>query len=102
MCHMIHSCSDIFQVDELPMFEFVLTNNHNISAKFYGLTGLLKSITVGSNEVRTDLDFVSYGARPGKVSSGAYLFMPDKEASSIVGSEGRPRVTIVKGPLVSI
>ncbi len=88
----------MFQTKQFPTDDFILTTSRNISAKFSGHTGLLKTLTVGSNEVRMDLDFVSYGTSSGKEKSGAYLFMPDKEASSIVE---KPHVTIVLGPLVS-
>ena len=49
-----------------------------------------------------DLDFVSYGTRANiKERSGAYLFLPDREASSIVTSQGKPKISLVAGPLVS-
>ena len=73
-----------------------------MEAKFSGKTGLLKSITQGSNSLAVQVDFVSYGTvQRGKDKSGAYLFLPGGEASSLVGSWSSPRVVIVAGPLVS-
>ena len=77
-------------------------NDHGLKAKFSGSTGLLKSISVGSTELTVDLDFVSYGTVSSKEKSGAYLFLPDGEARTIVGSRSYPPITITVGPLVSI
>lgn len=71
-----------------------------MSAKFSGETGLLKAVTVGSSEVLMDLDFVSYSTRTGRDKSGAYLFLPDKEASSILSYRNKPKIITVAGPLV--
>lgn len=71
-----------------------------MSAKFSGQTGLLKAVTVGSSEVQVDLDFVSYGTRSGKEKSGAYLFLPDGAATSIVSHKYKPKIVTVAGPLV--
>ena len=71
-----------------------------MTARFSGQTGLLKSMSLGSSQVELNLDFVSYGTRKSKEKSGAYLFLPDGEASSIVLSNGKPSVLIVIGPLV--
>lgn len=95
-------CSDIFKTKKFPNNDFILNTNHNISAKFSGETGLLKSVSIGSTEVVLDLDFVSYGTRSGKDKSGAYLFLPDKEASSIISSRKKNKIITIAGPLVSI
>lgn len=87
---------------QFPGDDFVLSTSVNLSAKFSGQTGLLKTVTVGSSEVVVDLDFVSYGTTSKRDKSGAYLFMPDKEASSIVSSKGKPKITTIAGPLVSV
>ena len=73
-----------------------------MSATFSGNTGLLKAVSLGPSEVTIDLDFVSYGTRTGKDKSGAYLFLPDRSASTIVSTRYRPRITIVAGHLVSV
>ena len=44
------------------------------------------------------MDLVSYGTRAGKVHSGAYLFLPDGEARSLL--TGQTRVAMTTGPLV--
>ena len=80
----------------------ILVNDHGLKAKFSGSTGLLKSISVGSTEPTVDLDFVSYGTVSSKEKSGAYLFLPDGEARTIIGSRSYPPITITVGPLVSI
>ena len=46
-----------------------------------------------------EADLVMYGAATGKTRSGAYLFLPDREASSIVPHQ-RPTVGVVSGHLV--
>lgn len=92
----------MFHTKQFPGQDFILSTKHNLSAKFSGETGLLKAVTVGSSEVTVDLDFVSYGTRSGKDKSGAYLFLPDREASSIVSSRRKPFVITIAGPLVSV
>lgn len=98
-CFVFHS--GIFETVQFPSNDFKLSTNVNISAKFSGKTGLLKAVAMGSNEVALDLEFVQYGARPGKERSGAYLFLPDSEATSILSSKEKRKVTVVVGPLVS-
>ena len=93
--------SKVFHTQEFPGQDFILNTKHNLSVKFSGETGLLKAITVGSSEVILNLDFVSYGTRSGRDKSGAYLFLPDKEASSIVSAKRKPYVITIAGPLVS-
>lgn len=58
-------------------------------------------MSVGSSEVSVDLDFVSYGTRSGKEKSGAYLFLPDKDAATIISLRYKPKIVIIAGPLVS-
>ena len=57
-------------------------------------------MTIGPTEVDVNLDFVSYGTRSGKDKSGAYLFLPDREASSIVSDRKQYKVVTIAGPLV--
>lgn len=56
-----------------------------LEVKFSGTTGLLRSVVVGASEVEVGVDFVTYGTRSGKEKSGAYLFLPDGEAKSVLG-----------------
>jgi alpha-mannosidase II len=91
--------SSVFHTKEFPSGDFVLHARNNLSAKFSGDTGLLKAVTVGSNEVTLDLEFVSYGTRSGRDKSGAYLFLPNGDASSI--SKKKLKVITIAGPLVS-
>ena len=93
-------CSDVFKIKKFSNNDFILSTNHNISAKFSGGTGLLKTVSVGSTEVILDLDFVSYGTKSGKDKSGAYLFLPDKEASSIISDRKQYKIVTIAGPLV--
>jgi alpha-mannosidase II len=86
----------VFDTKELSSGDFVLHTRNNLSAKFSGETGLLKAVTLGSSEVTLDLEFVSYGTRD---KSGAYLFLPDGDASTI--SDKKLKVITIAGPLVS-
>lgn len=90
----------MFKAKKFPSNDFILSTNHNMSAKFSGGSGLLKTVTIGSTEVDVNLDFVSYGTRSGKEKSGAYLFLPDKEASSIVSDRTQYKIITIIGPLV--
>ena len=93
--------SKSFHTEKYPSDDFILVNDHGLKAKFSGSTGLLKSLCVGSTELTVDLDFVSYGTVTSKEKSGAYLFLPDGEAKTILGSWSNPPITITVGPLVS-
>ena len=90
-----------FHTEKYPSDDFILTNDHGLNAKFSGTTGLLKSISVGTTQLNVNLEFVSYGTLNAKEKSGAYLFLPDGEAKSIVSSWSNPPITIIVGPLVS-
>ena len=94
--------SKSFHTEKYPSDDFILVNDHGLKAKFSGSTGLLKSISVGSTELTVDLDFVSYGTVTTKEKSGAYLFLPDGEAKTIISSRSYPPITITVGPLVTI
>ena len=58
-----------------------LENSH-IMASVSAATGVLWEMSLKDSGVvvKTDLQFVQYGVRPGKERSGAYLFLPDGEA----------------------
>ncbi|XP_064388295.1 alpha-mannosidase 2x-like [Halichondria panicea] len=90
--------SDVFKTEEVVSAADFVLSSHSISAKFSGTNGLLKSITTGSSEVRTEVEFVVYGTTSGKDKSGAYLFMPGGKASGV--SAGKSPVSVVIGPLL--
>ena len=48
------------------------------------------------------MDMVSYGTQKGKNRSGAYLFLPDGDAHSLLTPDTRPHITVTTGPLVSL
>ncbi|KAJ9599827.1 hypothetical protein L9F63_009867, partial [Diploptera punctata] len=89
---------DDIEVMEEPK-EFAIHNDH-LSAAFSEL-GLLKAVTLKDSGVTVPLhmDFVRYHARPGSERSGAYLFLPDREAETVVGDSVPVRV--LEGPLFS-
>uniref|UniRef100_A0A8C1GQI3 mannosyl-oligosaccharide 1,3-1,6-alpha-mannosidase n=1 Tax=Cyprinus carpio TaxID=7962 RepID=A0A8C1GQI3_CYPCA len=49
-------------------------------------------------EVRVQIQFLTYGTRPSKDKSGAYLFLPDGNAKPYLQREA-PAVRVVEGPL---
>ncbi|KAL0155856.1 hypothetical protein M9458_050119, partial [Cirrhinus mrigala] len=49
-------------------------------------------------EVRVQIQFLTYGTRPSKDKSGAYLFLPDGNAKPYSQREA-PIVRVVEGPL---
>lgn len=82
-----------------PSKDFVLATAQ-LQATFSGSTGLLQSVVKGKDGVNVKVDFVTYGARKGRDRSGAYLFLPDREAQSMLSSWSKPSITITVGPLV--
>nr|BAA09510.1 alpha mannosidase II isozyme [Homo sapiens] len=62
--------------------DFALSNRY-MQVWFSGLTGLLKSIrrVDEEHEQQVDMQVLVYGTRTSKDKSGAYLFLPDGEAS---------------------
>ncbi|XP_077866530.1 alpha-mannosidase 2-like, partial [Saccoglossus kowalevskii] len=74
--------------------------NAFLTAKFSGNNGLLQSLTTKSDGKTTSLsvDFVMYGTRMSKDKSGAYLFLPDGQAKSII-SDVKPIVRVIRGRL---
>lgn len=69
---------------------------------FSGSTGLLESIRLKDEpqEVKVQMQFVTYGTRPSKDKSGAYLFLPDGKAKPY-HQRDPPVVRVVEGPLFS-
>ncbi|XP_026883528.2 alpha-mannosidase 2x isoform X2 [Electrophorus electricus] len=67
---------------------------------FSGTTGLLESVRRkdDAQEVRVQMQFFTYGTRPSKDKSGAYLFIPDGNAKPYMQKD-QPIVRVVEGPL---
>uniref|UniRef100_A0AAY4BFA8 Alpha-mannosidase n=1 Tax=Denticeps clupeoides TaxID=299321 RepID=A0AAY4BFA8_9TELE len=69
---------------------------------FSGTTGLLETIRRKDDPqvMRVQFQFVTYGTRPSKDKSGAYLFLPDGKAKPY-RQKDQPVVRVVEGPLFS-
>ena len=95
--------SSPFSVEESPTEDFTLTTDH-LRATFSATTGLLRSLGSAADTPGEDaavaVDFLSYGTRGGRERSGAYLFLPDGEARSVVEGRPRPAVSVTAGPLL--
>lgn len=72
--------------------------NSEVTASFSNL-GLLKAIKLGSKTYPMHLDFAKYGARQSSERSGAYLFLPDREAVDL--NIENTIVRIIEGPIIS-
>lgn len=72
--------------------------NSEVTASFNNL-GLLKAIKIGSKTYPVHLDFAKYGARQSSERSGAYLFLPDREAVSI--DIENTIIRVIEGPIMS-
>uniref|UniRef100_A0A8C2ELW1 Alpha-mannosidase n=1 Tax=Cyprinus carpio TaxID=7962 RepID=A0A8C2ELW1_CYPCA len=83
-------------VDAQPLY----IQSQSLSLGFSGTTGLLESIRRKDDpqEVRVQIQFLTYGTRPSKDKSGAYLFLPDGNAKPYSQREA-PIVRVVEGPL---
>ncbi|KAJ1529787.1 hypothetical protein ONE63_006533 [Megalurothrips usitatus] len=97
----VRSVNDIFKSAKLESDsrEFKITSN-KISATFNSF-GLLKAVTnhPSGQTSPIHLDFAKYGARLGSERSGAYLFLPDKEAQVL--TLDKPLIKVVEGPVYS-
>ncbi|XP_062403410.1 alpha-mannosidase 2x [Sardina pilchardus] len=84
--------------DAQPFF----IHSQGFTLGFSGTTGLLETIRrkEESQEIRMQFQFVTYGTRPSKDKSGAYLFLPDGRAKPYAQREA-PVVRVVEGPLFS-
>jgi alpha-mannosidase II len=72
-----------------------------MTAVFSSHTGLLLSIArPGAEAVGVAMDIVMYGSRQGKHRSGAYLFLPDGAAGSLLTPDTRLRIAVTTGPVV--
>ena len=87
-------------MEQYPLDDFTLKTDY-VEARFSGYTGLMKSLVIGQTELNVKVDFITYGTRSSKDKSGAYLFLPDGDAKTIVAEWKKPPVTITVGPLVS-
>ncbi|KAK4312845.1 hypothetical protein Pmani_015762 [Petrolisthes manimaculis] len=65
----------------------------------FSSAGLLQSITTQDHTLPVSLQFVKYGVMNHHETSGAYLFLPDKEAVPV--TPGGSGVVVVRGPLLS-
>jgi len=76
--------STVFTLDRKTASEdnAIKLENSRIVASVSAATGVLQQMSLKDSGVvvKTDLQFVRYGTRPGKERSGAYLFLPDGEA----------------------
>lgn len=85
-------------IDVSPTSSEFTLHNTLVTATFSNL-GLLKAIKVGTNTIPVHLDFAKYGARHTAERSGAYLFLPDGEASEIKSEN--TLIQIIEGPIYS-
>ncbi|XP_031678782.1 alpha-mannosidase 2x isoform X1 [Oncorhynchus kisutch] len=78
------------------------TSTQSLTLGFSGTTGLLESIRRKDDpqELKVQIQFVTYGTRSSKDKSGAYLFLPDGKAKPYSQKEP-PVVRVVEGPLFS-
>ena len=102
VAHMGSRYEVTFQVEDKPQGEDMVLSQGSVSATFSGQTGLLKSVSVGSVSTAVEADFVMYTAAQGREKSGAYLFLPSGDASTIVNSHKEYRMRVITGPLVSV
>uniref|UniRef100_A0A8C1U3C8 Alpha-mannosidase n=1 Tax=Cyprinus carpio TaxID=7962 RepID=A0A8C1U3C8_CYPCA len=68
-------------VDAQPFY----IQSQSLTLGFSGTTGLLESVRRKDDpqEVRVQIQFLTYGTRPSKDKSGAYLFLPDGNAKVV-------------------
>ncbi|KAL0968420.1 hypothetical protein UPYG_G00266640 [Umbra pygmaea] len=84
--------------DPLPFY----ISTQSLTLGFSGTSGLLMSIRPKDShqEVKVQIQFLTYGTRSSKDKSGAYLFLPDGKAKPYSQKEP-PVVRVVEGPLFS-
>jgi len=65
--------------------DVIRVENSYVISTVSASTGLLQELSLKDSGivVKTDLQFVRYGTRPGKERSGAYLFLPDGDAKVV-------------------
>lgn len=92
------SVPSIFTVSEEKSKEPFTLHNEHLQATFSS-SGLLQSMTTQGHTAPVSLEFIKYGVKNHRETSGAYLFLPDKEAELIpVGQAG---VVLIQGPIMS-
>ncbi|KAF7702200.1 alpha-mannosidase 2x [Silurus meridionalis] len=98
----------VHSLDPLPIRSQVADSQpfyiqtRSLTLGFSGTSGLLESIRRKDDpqEVRVQIQFLTYGTRASKDKSGAYLFLPDGIATPYIQKEP-PTVRVVEGPLFS-
>ena len=88
-----------FPVTVNPKMSTIILETVSMTAEFDGPSGLLQLLVANGVKLPVSLDFVMYGTMNVKEKSGAYLFIPDGPASSIV-TNLQHFVRIVTGNLV--
>ncbi|TRY91811.1 hypothetical protein DNTS_012444 [Danionella cerebrum] len=88
----------LYQQDGAPL----LLENSHLRLSFSADTGLLQKMMLKEEEKeqQVKVEFVWYGTTSNKDKSGAYLFLPDGEATVYSPSQA-PLVRVTKGPLFS-
>ncbi|XP_068208106.1 alpha-mannosidase 2x-like isoform X1 [Palaemon carinicauda] len=94
----ISSIPSVFSVVEEKSRDSFTVQNKYLEATF-GDNGFLQSLKVQGHKVPVALEFVKYGVKNNRETSGAYLFLPDREAVPV--PVGQPGVTLVQGSLMS-
>ncbi|XP_034249440.1 alpha-mannosidase 2 [Thrips palmi] len=94
----VRNVNDIFKSKLEPDSREFKVRNDKVSVAFNSY-GLLKAVTDHTTDHTSPvhLDFAKYGARLGSERSGAYLFLPDKEAQVL--SLDRPLIKVIEGPI---
>ncbi|XP_050690604.1 alpha-mannosidase 2x-like [Eriocheir sinensis] len=86
----------VFPVEEAKPGDPIVVEGAHLSTTF-DPDGLLQSMSSQGRQMKVKLEFVKYGVRKHQETSGAYLFLPDKEAEVVAGGGGG--VVVVRGPL---
>lgn len=97
----VRSANDVFKSAKLESDsrEFKIKNDKmSVAFNYYGLLKAVTNHQTGQF-YPIHLDFAKYGARLGSERSGAYLFLPDKEAQVL--SLDKPLIKVVEGPIYS-
>uniref|UniRef100_A0A8C1PXU6 Mannosidase, alpha, class 2A, member 1 n=1 Tax=Cyprinus carpio TaxID=7962 RepID=A0A8C1PXU6_CYPCA len=90
--------SQFYQQDAAPVY----IENPHLKLSISKATGLLEKMRLkeDDSEFLVKVEFAWYGTTSNKDKSGAYLFLPDKEAT-IYSPSQPPVVRVTKGPLFS-
>ena len=85
-------------VEVSPTASDFTIQNSRVTASFNNL-GLLKAMKIDTHTYPVHLDFAKYGARQSTERSGAYLFLPDREAQPLQIES--TIIKVVEGPVLS-